>query len=88
MLNNQIQFTTEQRSVHQQYRKYTSDNTIAYLSNGYIYVEGNQLLEYIKLRGVFEYPNEAILAQKQINGDNADCRSVCQFLNPPVTGYF
>lgn len=66
MLNNQIQFTTEQRATWQKYRKYTSDNAVAYLSNGYLYVEGNQLLEYIKLRGVFEYPNEAIIAQKKI----------------------
>lgn len=68
MLNNQIQLSTEQRAVHQKYRKYTADNTVAYLSNGYIYVEGNQLLEYIKVRGVFEYPNEAIIAQKHVIG--------------------
>lgn len=60
LLNNEIQLVPESRSQWNKYKKYTGDDTIAYISNGYLYVETKQLLDYVKLRGIFEYPVEVV----------------------------
>jgi hypothetical protein len=57
----QLQIMPESRVSLHRYRKYTSHAPVAYYTNNHIYVEGCELLEYIKVKGVFENP--ADLAQ-------------------------
>ena len=54
----EIQFVNETRSRWQQYRKYTSNDRIAYLKDGKIYVTNDKNIRYITVRGVFEIPPE------------------------------
>lgn len=54
----EIQFVSEGRSRWQQYKKYTGNDPVAYLKNGYIYVENDKTIRYITIRGVFEIPPE------------------------------
>lgn len=61
LLNNEIQLIPESRSQWNKYKKYTGDDSIAYISNGYLYIETKQLLDYVKLRGIFEYPKEVAI---------------------------
>lgn len=55
----EIQLVPQGRTMWQQYKKYTANTPIAYLKNQYLYVENGDILEYIKVRGVFEVPVEA-----------------------------
>ena len=58
LLNNEIQLIPEARSNWNKYKRYVNKAAYCYLNDGYLYIEGDQLLEYVKLRGVFEYPTE------------------------------
>lgn len=58
LLNNEIQFIPESRANWNKHRRYTSNGAFCYLNDSYLYIEGNELLEYVKLRGIFEYPIE------------------------------
>lgn len=55
---NEIQFISEGRSKWQQYKKYTADDNICFLRNGYLYVMHNKPLEYITIRIISEIPPE------------------------------
>ena len=54
----EIQFSSEGRARWQQYKRYTANDRIAYLKNGYLYVTNDTELRYITVRGVFEIPSE------------------------------
>jgi hypothetical protein len=58
---NEIQVLTEARTKWQQYKKFTGRNTFAYLKNNHIYIEGDDALSYITIRGIFEVPTEVSL---------------------------
>jgi hypothetical protein len=55
---NRIQLVPEARVNFQQYKKITSNSTIAYLKDRYVYLYNHNGLQYIRLRGVFEIPTE------------------------------
>lgn len=57
---NEIQLMIEPRVNWQKHRRFTGNNRIAYLKDGYIYAHNHELLEYITIRGVFEIPLEAV----------------------------
>lgn len=73
---NEIQFIPEGRSKWQQYNKYTSDDTVCFLRNNYLYIVHNKPLQYISVRGIFEIPSEVgrffnpITAQPYFNDDS------------------
>lgn len=54
----EVQFVSEQRSRWQQYMKYTGNDRVAYLHDGYIYVTNDKEIRYITVRGIFEIPTE------------------------------
>lgn len=54
----ELQFIPEGRSKWQKYKKYTDGETMAYLKNRYLYVQGPEPVKYITVRGVFEIPPE------------------------------
>ena len=58
LLNNEIQLIPQARANWNKYRRFVKKATYCYINDGYLYVEGGELLEYVKLRGVFEYPTE------------------------------
>jgi hypothetical protein len=57
---NEIQLSNGvSRTNHQKYKKYTSNDVIAYLKDRYIYLyNNNKGLQYILVRGIFENPVE------------------------------
>lgn len=57
-VGDEIQFVPEGRSKWQRYKKYTSNDKLAFLRNGYLYIVNPQALQYITVRGVFEIPTE------------------------------
>lgn len=56
---NQIQLISEKRVNWQKYNKWTQDDTIAYLSNGRVYIYNSKGLDSFYIRGVFQNPIEA-----------------------------
>jgi hypothetical protein len=54
----EIHYMPESRAHWHKYRKYVSKQPIAYMTNDRLYVEGCSLLEYIKIKSVFEDPTE------------------------------
>jgi len=54
----EIQLIPEGRSKWQQYKKYTANDKMCFLRNGYMYVMNNEALEFVTIRGVFEIPSE------------------------------
>ena len=54
----EIQFVPESRVRWQQYKKYTFEDNLAYLKNGYIWLIYPEPIEFITVRGVFEVPTE------------------------------
>jgi hypothetical protein len=58
MTDDEIQVMAESRAALQRYRKFTAEAPRCYYTDGYIYIEGCSLLEYIKVKGVFENPIE------------------------------
>jgi hypothetical protein len=60
LTDDEIQLMPESRASWQRYRKYTSEAARAYYTNNHIYIEGCDLLEYIKVKGVFNNPVEVI----------------------------
>jgi hypothetical protein len=55
---NRIQIIPESRSEWQKYKKYTANNKLCFLRNGYIFVINSEALEFITVRGIFEVPSE------------------------------
>lgn len=56
----EIQFISQTRSRWQLESKYTNREPVAYLENGYIYIQNANALSYIKVKGVFEVPSELV----------------------------
>jgi len=54
----EFQLVPQGRSSYQQYKKYTNNDTIAYLKNGYLYLLDSTPLKYINIRGIFEIPTK------------------------------
>jgi len=54
----EIQFGSEAKSRWQEYKKYTTNDRIAYLKDSYVYVTNDRDIRYITVRGVFEIPPE------------------------------
>lgn len=54
----QFQLVPYNRAYWQQFKKYTANEKLAFLRNGYLYLTNNELLKYINVRGVFERPLE------------------------------
>ena len=54
----EIQFSPRNRAYWKKFRKYTNRDAMAYLRNGYIYLETPYALSYISIRGIFEVPTE------------------------------
>lgn len=57
--NNLIQVGTETKAKYQSNRKYTCKDYIAYLKNNYLYLNGPEHLEYVKVDGILEDPTKA-----------------------------
>ncbi len=55
---NQIQLITESRAVWQKYKRFTQDDTVAFLNGNRIYIYNAKGLKSVYLRGVFEVPSE------------------------------
>jgi hypothetical protein len=55
----EIQLVEASRSQWQQYKKYTKSDKLAYQKNGYVYIDSQEGLSYITIRGIFEVPTEA-----------------------------
>lgn len=56
---NEIQLMIEPRVNWQKHRRFTGNNRIAYLKDGYIYAHNHEMLEYLTIRGLFEIPLDA-----------------------------
>jgi hypothetical protein len=54
----EIQFIPQSRSKWQQYKKYTKDDNMCFLSGGYLYITSDNEMEYITVKGIFEVPPE------------------------------
>jgi hypothetical protein len=54
----EIQLVPEGRSRYQKYKKYTPKEGVAFLRGRYLYVENEQPLEFVSIRGIFENPAE------------------------------
>jgi hypothetical protein len=55
-----IQLIPQTRSNKQKYKKYTSQDLLAYLKNNYLYiVSKNNPVKYVNVRGIFEIPTDA-----------------------------
>lgn len=54
----EIQFVPEGRARWQQYKRFTSRDTIAFLRNRRMYIYGVRPIEAITIRGIFEVPTE------------------------------
>lgn len=67
----EIQLVPQGRSKWQKYKQYTSNDTIAYLKNQYLYIENGDILEYVVIRGIFEIPVEV----EEINSTTFDIDS-------------
>ena len=67
LLNNEIQFIPESRANWNKHRRYTNNGAFCYLNDSYLFIEGNELLEYVKVRGIFEYPIELSKIVNPIN---------------------
>lgn len=59
VLGNEIHFMPQGRTQWQKYKKYTNSDTYAFLHDGYMFINCNSMLHYIRVRGVFELPAEA-----------------------------
>lgn len=59
MFGNLIQIGSETKMKHQKYRKFTCSHYIAYIKDGYIYVQGGpNLIEKIQVQVIAEDPTE------------------------------
>lgn len=54
----EIQLVQHKRAEWQQYKKYTSTDSLAYLKNNYLYIYHPSMLTHVKVRGIFEVPTE------------------------------
>lgn len=55
----EIQLVPEGRSQWQQYKRFTSNDPLAFLKNNYLYINNVTPLQAITVRGIFEVPTEA-----------------------------
>jgi hypothetical protein len=55
----EIQFVPEGRTEWQQFKRFTSKNSLAYLNDKHIYINTVTPLSHITVRGIFEIPMEA-----------------------------
>lgn len=72
---NQIQLVPESRVNWQEYKRFTQDATLAFLRNQRIYIHNQKVLNNVSIRGVFEIPAEAAVA----NGGTFDYDSAYPF---------
>ena len=56
LFGNPMQLMSDKRAMYQQDRRHTGGDTVCYQKNGYIYVVGNDLLQYLNVRGIFQNP--------------------------------
>ena len=56
----EIQYVPSNRVKWQLYKKFTNREPVAYLENGYIYVQNANAITYLKIKGVFEVPTELV----------------------------
>lgn len=54
----EIQLVPQGRIKWQSYKRYTNLDTLAYIKNQYLYISNGDILEYIKMRGIFEIPTD------------------------------
>jgi hypothetical protein len=54
----EIQFVPESRVRWQQYKKYTSNDNLAFLRGGHMYLVYPSPIEFLTVRGIFEVPTE------------------------------
>lgn len=59
---NQIQIVPESRVVWQKHKRFTQEDTLAFINNKRIYIVNSKGLNKINIRGIFENPLEAIEA--------------------------
>ena len=55
----EIQLVPEGRAMWQRYKRFTANDTIAFLRNKRIHIETVKPIKYIDIRGIFEIPIEA-----------------------------
>lgn len=71
-----IQLTPAHRMEFQLYKRFTPNDSLAYLENEYIYVFNPHGLRYITIRGVFENPVEAaVYSNNTMTEDEFDSNS-------------
>ncbi len=54
----EIQYIPECRNKWQRWKKYTFQDRLCYLKNGYLYISSPVAIKYITVRGIFEIPTE------------------------------
>lgn len=69
---NRIGLVPESRVNWQEHKRFTQDAPLAFLRNKRIYIHNQKVLETVSIRGIFEIPSEAAVA----NGDTFDYDSV------------
>jgi hypothetical protein len=55
----EIQFVPESRGIWQQYKRFTSAASVAFLKNKRLYLNSVTPIQFITIRGVFEVPTQA-----------------------------
>ncbi len=76
----EVQLVNEPRMPWQRYRRFTGNDKIAYLRDGYLYIHNMKLLSYITISGVFQNPLEAI----NFDNINKDLRLVGYEIEYPI----
>ncbi len=56
----EIQLVNEPRVSWQKYRRFTGNDKIAYLKDGYLHIHNTKLLSYVDISGIFQNPLDAI----------------------------
>jgi hypothetical protein len=57
----EIQFIPEGRYKWQKFKRFTSNEPLAFLRNEYIYIQPGEFgIKYVKIRGIFEVPTEVM----------------------------
>lgn len=59
---NQIQLVPESRVNWQKHKRFTQDSTLAFLRDSRIYLSNPKALDTVSIRGIFEIPSEATIA--------------------------
>lgn len=69
LLGNEIQLIPESRASLHKHKKWSKNSTVAYFNNGYLYINTCNLLDYIRLQGVFEVPSDLQSVDNPLTGD-------------------